>query len=111
MKLRFKQARIKIETVVVELAKFIPTEDIIIKHKLMIAGAKYQKNLSYEDSKSYCETLEIDGYKNWRLLTIFERPDLSELFTKSIVIWSENPELIEAWGKSKLLCVPVRDIS
>jgi hypothetical protein len=111
MQLRFNQTRIKIETVVVEPAKFIPTEDIIIKNKLMIAGAKYQKNLSYEDSKSYCETLEINGYKNWRIPTKDERFDWNKLFTKRLLIWAEDSELIEEWSKSKFLCVPVRDIS
>lgn len=58
------------------------------------------KRMTYEEALLYCQFLEYDGYRDWRMLTIAEYEKHGSLFD-----WYLNDPVSGIW-----CVVPVRDV-
>ena len=75
-----------------------------------ISDKKYWIKGTYDDAIMYCQFLEIDGKKDYRLFNNdMERMNSGNTFGRAIWYF-EDPTLSGINLKEKYLCVPVRDI-
>jgi hypothetical protein len=69
------------------------------------------KSMSLLDAVLYCQFLEINGNRGWRLPTINELISSRSPVISKWAFWSSNDlNNMDGWGDHKCYVIPVRDV-